>query len=233
MNSTPPAIAPAPAAVLSAAAAGLTRLRDIIITHEEKFAALTLGPRLQIGLLCLRAFHVFAIPDTKRKGIGGRPKNSVTRDSVLAQGFEGWLKTENEWLKKPTAYKYMTAVRGLGLDHSATEEAVDAALAQHLRVGPVTLKLLCDMAVDPLAPAAPVALLEQTEFEFIRAGLSAFREEAAALIAMAERLRQIPEAHRAACARAYHLLHELTGTDWSPSDTPDPLAGVDPDTLTL
>ena len=69
--------------------------------------------------------------------------------------------------------------------------------------------------------------------EFVRANLSAFRQEANNVIAMVDRLRAIPDAHRAACARAYTLLRELTGSDWSPSATPDHLASIDPDTLTI
>lgn len=217
--------------VLSACSSALLKLRDIIVRHEDKFAALTLGPRLQMGLQCLKAYQVFV----HNPGKGGRPKKTVTRDGIPNEGFEGWLKTENEWLKRPTAYKYMEAVHGLGLDHTATEKQLAAALKTLLRKEKtVTLKSLIDRAPARLGAAEPEPQEpQQTEFEFIRSNLSAFREEANTLIAIAPRLRQIPEAHRAACSRAYHLLRELTGSDWSPSETPDPLSTVDPDTITI
>ena len=217
--------------VLSDCSSALLKLRDIIVRHEDKFAALTLGPRLQMGLQCLKAYQVFV----HNPGKGGRPKKTVTRDGIPTEGFEGWLKTENEWLKKPTAYKYMEAVHGLGLDHAATEKQLAAALKTLLRKEKtVTLKSLIDRAPARLGAAEPESKEpQQTEFEFIRSNLSAFREEANTLIAIAPRLRQIPEAHRAACSRAYHLLRELTGSDWSPSETPDPLSTVDPDTITI
>lgn len=223
--------------VLTDATAALLKLRDVIIRHEEKFAALTLGPRLQMGLQCLKAFQVFALQEPENRGQGRkkkRPNNHVTRDMIPPGGFEAWLSTENEWLKRPTAYKYMEAVHGLGLDHTATEKQLSAALKTLLRKEKtVTLKSLIDRCPARLGDKETPPEPQQTEFDFIRSNLSAFREEANTLIAIAPRLRQIPEAHRAACARAYNLLRELTGSDWSPSSSPDPLSSVDPDTITI
>jgi hypothetical protein len=228
-------LAPSPSSVLAACSSSLAALRDIIIGHEETFAATTLRFRLLIGLQCLQAYQVFVIPDNKRKGVGGRPKNSVTHDAVFTPGgFEGWLCAEVSWLKKPTAYKYMEAVHGLGLDHTATGEAVEGALETlTASAGPQTLKSLIDRSPARIAAPQPQPEPQQTEFEFIRSNLAAFRVESENIIALAGQLRLIPDAHRAACARAYGLLTALTGTDWSPSDQPDALATIDPDTLTL
>lgn len=220
-------------AALQDAAKSLQKLRAIIVKHEEAFAALTLGPRLQIGLQCLKAHHAFAIQDQAKKGQGRRPKNQVTRDVISTEGFEGWLLTEAQWLKKPTAYKYMTAVRGLGLNHDATEKQVAAALKAALRKGPVTMAGLVAQAVDPIGPDDNKGGSEQTEFAFLKDSLSAFRQETETLCKLKEKLDAYPDFKRAATARLYAALHELTGTHWAPSDQPDSLALVDPDAITI
>ena len=217
-------------AVLTDASKALEKLRVVIVKHEDNFAAITLGPRLQIGLQCLKAHHVF----TYNPGKGGRPKKTVTRDGISPEGFEGWLVAEAQWLKKPTAYKYMTAVRGLGLDHDATEKQVAAALKLQLRKGPVTIKSLCDAALEAIAPPAPEApKIEQTDFEFLKQLCSGLREETDSLIANKEQLDAHPDFKRVALARLYSALHDLSGSHWKPSDEPDDLALVDPDAISL
>lgn len=217
-------------AILTDAAKSLEKLRVVIVKHEDTFAAQTLGPRLQIGLQCLKAYEAFV----HNPGKGGRPKKTVTRDGLPEGGFEGWLASQAQWLKKPTAYKYMTAVRGLALDHTASEKQVAAALKIRLRKGPVTIAALCLLALDPVAPTPPEPKkIEQAEFDFLRSSLSHFREETETLCRLGPQLEAYPEFKRAATARLYSALHELTGTHWTPSDEPDALASVDPDTITL
>lgn len=216
--------------ILLDASKALEKLRKVVVAHEEKFAAATLGPRLQIGLQCLKAYHVFVV----NPGKGGRPKKTVTRDGLSTGGFEGWLATECQWLKKPTAYKYMTAVRGLQLDHDATEKQVAAALKLKLRKGPVTIKALCDLAVDPLGPEVPNSGdSQQNEFEFLKKACGALREEVDALVAIKAQLDAHPDFKRVATARLYGALYELTGTHWKPSDEPDSLADIDPDAIKI
>ena len=223
-----------PKAILSAARHTLEKHREIIIGHEKKFAALSLGPRLQMGLAALQAYQVFVIKDPAKRGQGRTKKNHVTRDMISPLSFEGWLDAECSWFKRVTAYKYMTAVRGMGLDHSATEKQVSGALKLLLRKGPVTLKSLCDAAVEALGPPAPPApSLQQSEFDFLCSGLKDFREEAERILALKEQLMANPEMHKVACARAYDILTQLTGTNWTPSDEPDALASIDPDSITL
>jgi hypothetical protein len=222
-------------AILLDASKSLEKLRKIVVGHEEKFNAATLGPRLQIGLQCLKAHHAFAIPADKNKR-GGRPsKNPVTRDAVSPEGFEGWLASQAQWLKKPTAYKYMTAVRGLALDHEATEKQVAAALKLKLRKGPVTIKSLCDEALEAFGPddTGDNSGNQQTEFEFLKSSCSAFRKEVDALVALKSELDAYPDFKRVATARLYSALHDLTGTHWKPSDEPDALASVDPDAISI
>ena len=230
------AIIPAadPKAVLAASRSALEKHREIIIGHEDKFAAISLGPRLQMGLAALQAYQVFAIKDPAKRGQGRSKKNHVTRDMISPLSFEGWLESECPWFKRVTAYKYMTAVRGLGLDHRATEKQVAGALKLRLRKGPVTLKSLCDAAVEALGPPAPPEkTLQQTEFQFLVDGLKDFREEAERILALKDQLMANPEMHKVACARAYDILTQLTGTNWTPSDEPDELASIDPDSITL
>ena len=228
-------VVPAPAAILGDARKALDKLREVIAKYEETFHNNTLGPRLQIGLAALKAYQAFAITDKAKKGQGRKAKNQVTRDVITPGGFEGWLLTEASWLKKPTAYKYMTAVRGLGLDHTATEKQVAAALKLLLRKGPVSLASLCAAAVDPLRikDKEDDESGVQTEFEFLRDGLADFRKQADALLALKADLHKHPDMERVASARIYGLLVEITGSHWKPSDEPDDLASVNPDSIEL
>ena len=50
---------------------------------------------------------------------------------------------------------------------------------------------------------------------------------------MKDQLKQNPDFHRAATARLYSALVELSGTNWQPSDEPDELASVNPDAITI
>jgi hypothetical protein len=235
MSATPitTEIVPHRDAVLADASKALAKLHTVVVKHQDAFAAQTLGPRLQIGLQCLKAYQVFCIPDPSKRG-QGRKKNHVTRDVISTGGFEGWLVTEAQWLKKPTAYKYMTAIRGLGLDHDATEKQVASALKILLRKGPVTLTGLCNAALEPLGPPAPEpSKIEQQEFEFLKQACSSLREEVDSLVSLKSQLDAYPDFKRVATARLYAALHDLTGTHWTPSHEPDALASVDPDAITL
>lgn len=232
-NKPPAAIVPPRQAILSDAAKALAKLRGVIVKHEDAFNSLTLGPRLQMGLQCLKAHQAYAIPEHKNSRGGRKPNNRVTRDAVVPAGFEGWLAVDVQWLRKPTAYKYMTAVRGLGLDHEASEKQVASALKHLLRKGPVTIAALCDAAAEAVKPAAAQPGLEQTEFEFLRDSLAAYRKESEAVLALKDQLEHLPDMYKAACARAYSTLSALTGTQWQPSDEPDALALIDPDSISL
>lgn len=223
-----------PVAVLGMAKARLETLRAELIEAEEVFFKATLPQRLKIGLNCLQAYMLFCIKDPADRGQGRKPKTIKSQRDVISQGFEVWLENSCPWLKKPTAYKYMTALKGLGLDWENTEEDVEEAVRQNLRIGPCTLKSLCDAAAQPVTPqAAPPPQLQQTEFEFLRDSLAAYREQSEHVLALKEQLEASPDMYRAACARAYATLSALTGTQWKPSDEPDELALVDPDTLSL
>lgn len=233
MESITTKVVPRGEAVLADASKALEKLRAVVVKHQDTFAAQTLGPRLQIGLQCLKAHQVFTIPDPAKRG-QGRKKNQLTRELISPGGFKGWLSTEAQWLKEPSAYKYMTAVRGLGLDHDATEKQVAAALKLQLRKGPVTIAGLCNAALEAIGPPAPKpAKIEQQEFEFLKQACSSLRVEVDSLVSLKSQLDAYPDFKRVATARLYAALHDLTGTHWTPSDEPDALASVDPDAISL
>lgn len=197
---------------------------------EERIAALQLDllpAQLKIGLYCLRAHEAFCVQDPAKQGQGRKPKNRVHVDTITTpQGFEGWLITNHPQIKRPTAYRWMTAFKGLGLDSTATEKQVDAELKKLLSTIPaLSLKSLCDSAIEAIAPPAPEPpKLEQQEFDFLRQSLSAFRQETESLCLLKDKLDAYPDFKRAAAARLYDALVQLTGTDWAPSDHPDALA---------
>lgn len=223
---------PALAAIVTA----LNAQHEIAKSKFEAFESDILINRLCTGLHCLKAHALFNIADPSKRNPKGNNQASSRRDLAAATGFEGWLAEAAPWLKKSTAYKYMTAVKGLGLDDNASEEAVAEALAlaQERRIGPVSLASLIAAAVERISPPPePTAKIEQTEFEFLRDGLSAFREQADALLALKAQLHENPDMERVASARVYGLLYQLTGTHWKPSDEPDDLASVNPDQIDL
>jgi hypothetical protein len=222
------AITPPP---LAAAAEALTRLECERLDHERKHQLALIPIQCKQGLHCLKAHAEFA----HNPGKGGRPKKPSQRDGFLSQGFEGWLATAAPYLKKGAAYKYMSAVRGLGLDENATEEQVETAVAAKIAAFErLSLKALIDSAVDPAKPVDPAPKnLEQAEFDFLRQSLSHFREESETLCRLKPQLDAYPDFKRAATARIYSMLYELTGTHWQPSDEPDALAAINPDTIDL
>ena len=225
--------------ILTTAKAALEKHRAEIIVHEQAFSEVTLPGRVKIGLHCLRAYQVFILQDPGKRNKSGKNQHSkgglVTRDvASTPQGFEGWLATECPWLKKPTAYKYMTALKGLGLSETSTEEDVDDAVRQSLRIGPVTIKSLTDAATELIAPPAPEPqTLQQSEFDFLCDHLRDFRIQGETIRAMKCQLDANPGLLRVASARAYNILYDLTGTHWKPCDEAADLALVDPDSLAL
>jgi hypothetical protein len=212
--------------------AALENQRQILISKEEEFLDGSLVNRLKIGLHCLKAHALFA----HNPGKGGKPSR---RDGLTTATFESWLADSATWLKKPTAYKYMTALKGLSLDEKATEEQVDFTLdalratQASANLPAPTLASLCAAAVDALKPPAPTLTEEQGTFDFLKDSLSHFREEVETLLGIKDQLEGNPDFMKSAQARAYNLLRDLTGMDWAPSEEPDPLSTVDPDSISL
>lgn len=223
-------------AELSLAKSALEKHRETIVLHESNFLEATLPARLKMGLACLQAYQVFAQPNLALGGKAGPGRGKrVTRDTF---SFEDWIAADCPWLKRPTAYKYMTALRGLALDHRATDGQVESTLAAlrdrcKAQAQPApTLASLVAAATDPVRPALPPPPNPgQQEFAFMRDTLSAFRVQAQSVLAIKDTLEANPEFMRVAMARAYQTLRDLSGQDWSPSETPDPLGSIDPDAI--
>ena len=226
-------ILPAAATVLTEAAARIQALENSRAQSEHRYRLEVLPLLLKQGLHCLKAHTTFCVQDPAKRGAMKGKKSSSRREELSENSFKGWLTAHAPWLKESTAYKYMTAVRGLGLDDTADESAIDSALAAR-GIENVSLKLLCDSNLDPVAPTAPEPLkLEQQEFDFLRQNLSDFREQSENICRMKSQLEAYPDFMRAATARVYGMLWELTGTHWAPSDEADALALVDPDAITI
>ena len=217
----------------------LTDSADRIKIHAASIAQIegeaqrnTLLPRLLIGLHCLKAHHLFAMVDAKkRKGVGGRgKKNSVTHDRVSSDTYETWLTEADPTLKRPTTYKYMSAVLGLGCSETSTEEELTTVFKTYTNP---TLAALCSAAPAPPTPPAPAPQHEQLEFDLLRDCLKANRQQCEELVATSDRLKTHPELHRAAVARLYQTLHALTGHHWSPTDDPHEYATINPDQIDI
>jgi hypothetical protein len=224
--------APAPADILQAARKDLEKHSAAIKHHIESFDKLTLANKLGLGLAALKAHMVFAVVDPAKRGQGRKGENQLTRE-LISGGFKGWLDSIGADLKEPVAYKYMTAVRGLGLDHTAADRQIAAELKRRERAGEaVTLAGLIAAATERLAPPAePPAPAHQLTFDDYVATLKQLREDAEQAI---EQSKDMPEPLRKQLvARFYASLHALTGTHWQPSDDPHELGTIDPDTITL
>jgi len=212
----------------------LNTIRDAARKKFDTFENAILPDRLNIGIQCLKAHLLFGIMEPGKRNPKGRNQATSTVDVASPQGFEGWLAERHPWLKKATAYRWMTAVKGLGLDENASKQQVSKALKLLKRKGPVTLKSLCDAALEAIGPPAPPEqTMKQSEFQFLVDGLKDFREQGEHICTLKNQLLENPDLHKVACARAYSILFELTGTNWAPSDEPDALALVDPDSITL
>ena len=221
--------------ILVAARKALEKNRQLLTVTIIEAERLMLPYKLCLGLHCLKAYMVFVFPEDQNSRGGRKSNNRVTRDTVSSpEGFEGWAAREIPWLKRPVAYKYINAIKGLGLDENATEDDVHEALSNQLAIGPCTLKMLCDAAAELVRPQLPPPTPDhQLEFNFLRENLHDFAVQSGNILAIADRLKTIPSMHKAACARVYGMLRDLTGTDWQPSDTPDALCEIDPDTIDL
>lgn len=230
--------APAPAltkAVLPSIQKALEATRERLIAAEEVFLNATLADRLKIGLHCFKAHLLFAQKDPAKRGQGRKSGINSRREEI---SFESWLKDSAPWLKESTAYKYMTAFRGLSLDETADEQLVEDTLTDQRRIAlscelpAPTLASLIAAATQPVEPPKlPPPPHEQLTLDDYLATLKSFREDAEAVI---EQAKDMPEnLKKAAMARAYSTLAALTGTAWKPSNEHDVLGTIDPDNLAI
>lgn len=208
---------------LSSVVSALETLEEGIKQIDRRAQLEQLPLKLKQGFHAFRAHLHFAIKDHKVRG--GR-KSSSRREEL---SFGEWLAEAAPWLKEGTAYKYMTAFRGLGLPDDATEEAVDAALAALVAPSLAGLIAAATERIGP-PPEKPAVAVQLTLDDYL-ATLKAFREDADTVI---EQAKDMPEnLRKAACARAYATLAALTGTPWQPADEHDQLGSLDPDNIAL
>lgn len=115
-------------AELGQIAGDIDSIIDMIAGHEEAFEEATLEHRLLVGLHVSRAMEVFVMTPSEKGKLGGRPSESLSRrDKLIPEqphvlsnsGFLQWLCKEVPRLKRPTAYKYAQAFRGLALPAGA------------------------------------------------------------------------------------------------------------------
>lgn len=213
----------------------LETVRERLIAAEEAFLRASLGDRLKIGLQCYKAHCHFAVKDPSKRG---GMKSSSRREELT---FSSWLAAEVPWLKEATAYKYMSAFRGLGLDELSTEQMVEDTLADQRRIAasldapePTLASLVKSCAALLAPPAEEPPAPQQQEFDFLKDRAAEFRQETERLLGHKDQLRTCPELFKAVCARVYGLLTELTGTPWKPADDHDhELGHIDPDTIAI
>lgn len=97
--------------------------------HAEAFKDAALPRMLRIGLLCIKARHVFAITDPGARNAKGRNQHTEGDDDTAgSESFSKWLSEDAGGLKKPNAYRYMKASEGLGLDHKSTDTQLQTRL---------------------------------------------------------------------------------------------------------
>lgn len=222
---------PPVADALAAAALGVQKHAAEVIQIEQEAQRKSLLPRVLIGLHCLKAHSMFALVDASKRGaMKGKKK---TKDAPLTISYESWLESTEANLKKPTTYKYMSAVRGLGCDENSTEAEVTTAFK---KLTNPSITSLIAMAVDPVKPPPEKtenAATEQLEFELMRNTLSHYRESCNELLDSRSRLDAFPQMREAAISRVYKTLQELTGQHWQPSEVPHEYAEINPDAIEL
>jgi hypothetical protein len=230
----------APAIDLGCVKTALEAARDRHIATEERFAAALLPDRLCIGLHCFQAHCHFAVSPQKRNPKGrNQHSGEVSSPREETSSFSAWLANEVPWLKEPTAYKYMSAFRGLGLDETADEQLVLDTLSYQRRIAAAndlpapSLASMVKACAALLGPPRSAQVRQQQEFDFLKDRASELRETVEAVLRLKADLQSSPDLHKTVCARLYGALFELTGTHWKPSEEADDLAHVDPDHIEI
>lgn len=110
-----------------------------ISRHLEAAKDAALPHMLRIGLQCLKAQALFGLTDPGKRGQGRKPKEIMSEADMISghppeepsqpASFSDWIGTEAVAISRPNAYNYMKAVKGLDLDHEATDKQLDKALA--------------------------------------------------------------------------------------------------------
>ena len=142
---------------LPSLAAGITFAQEEIEEIGRKALREALPLRLKQGLYCLKAQALFVATAPNPKGRNQHSKEVESESDSTSEtpaSFSDWVMTQP--LTKGSAYDYMKAVEGLGLDHTADEKALAKAyeLAAKKAGEDLTITKLKRLAEPPPAPDA-------------------------------------------------------------------------------
>ena len=204
-------------------------LDEIKKTHDAamEFLRVKSTPHcLRAGLACLKAHAEFAASEPGKRGQGRKGKQINSRRELISgfTDFKDWLTQSAPRLKEATAYKYMAAARGLGLDAKSGLDAVDSALARFAHVP--SLSELVSLGGGGEAPKQ-IEAGGQMRLDLVFEGMKGFRESAERLVMLKDQMDA--RRYKVAVARVYATLKELTGCAWKPADRADD----DPDDIDL
>ena len=139
--------------------ASIAFIQEEIDEIGRKALRAALPLKLKQGLACLKAQALLAIQPDQRQGVGGRSKKtdseseSVSEEpSVQPANFTEWIGSQA--ITIGSAYDYMRAVEGLGLDHKATEKQLltSYTAAAKKAGGDLSITKLKGLAAKPDAP---------------------------------------------------------------------------------
>jgi len=184
------------AAELAGLAESISRSREIIHKHEQACHETTLEHYLDAGQQLARAQEIFTLSNSERASLGGEAKSALstvdkaqsTSPEILAiRGFSAWLADALPDLKRPTAIRYATAYRSLGLPLTAKPAEIRAKVktlrhqAQKAGLPMPTLASVLKTAPKPEKPALinPVPFTmspEQLALEDAREAFHLWRE---------------------------------------------------------
>lgn len=210
---------------LATVVSSIAEVQDQLAAADLQHARNTLADRVWLGCLCLQGKEHHSLPVNARGQ--GRKKITSTRrtDSeptalvINPQGFLAWLGLAVPGVAQPTAYKYMDAAKGLGLDAWSTEKEVRKLVAQRLaefdqREQRLTLAMLAAQGKEIAEPGSDQGpgkkTLDQIKTETVQS-LFTFMDE---VVSVKDALT--PVEADAVINRLGEILHRLTGKEWSP-----------------
>lgn len=229
-------------ALLTSTAKEINSGLDAIERHHEVFRRASLPSALEIGLQCLKAHQVFAMDTKSRASKAGKGNATTSRreevtvpnpkSNKIPGSYTEWLARDCPRLKEAVSYKYMKAVGGLQLDHTANPKAILPAIAAWEKDHPGTpITLAALIAASTLLIDNKTPELQQSEFEFFKDCSSDARRALEAIINIKDRLPE--DFKRALSAQFYTALWEITGTHWCPTDEAPDIASIDPSAITI
>lgn len=213
---------PANLPTLSSVVDGIKTVQAGLDAADVQHQRNTLADRVWLGCLCLQGKEHHSLPVNARGQ--GRKKITSTRRSDSAptalvinpQGFLAWIALAVPGIAQPTAYKYMDAAKGIGLDAWSTEAEVRALVAQRLaefdqREQRLTLGMLATQGKE----APDIDKSKGPDHDGIKTDaiqtLFAFMDD---VVSVKDAFT--PVERDTVINRVAEILHRLTGKEWSP-----------------